>query len=49
VQRVRDVLSMVASAPGVPPEMDSSEVAQRLGMTHRLAQSCMDLIRGDKG
>jgi len=49
VQRVRDVLSMVASAPGVPSEMDSAEVARRLGMAHRLAQSCMDAISADKG
>ncbi|MGB7979406.1 MAG: hypothetical protein WCF36_01265 [Candidatus Nanopelagicales bacterium] len=44
IERVRDLLGMVKSAPGGGGSVSPDEVAERLGMTARLARSCMDKL-----
>ncbi len=45
MERVRDLLGMVKSAPGGGGSVSPDEVAERLGMTARLARSCMEKLQ----
>jgi hypothetical protein len=45
VERVRELLEMVGSAPGGGRVLEPDEVAERLGMTPRLAESCLEAMR----